>query len=348
MVSICIIVKNEAKNLEICLQRLCKYGYEIVVVDTGSTDDTKKTAARFTDRVFDFEWCDDFSAARNFAVDRASNDIILMVDSDEFVTELDKPGLERLISQHLRDVGRVRRNNVFVREGLGFSSKELVNRVFSRKYYRYAGRIHEQIVALNGEDYNTYPVPIYMDHSGYDGSLEDRKKKTQRNIRLLEQTLAADGDDPYVLYQLGKGFYMQEDYAKAAEYFGRALEFDLNPGLEYVMDMVEAYGYVLVNSNRPEQALLLENVYDAFSSSADFVFMMGFVYMNNAMFDKAVAEFVKAAGYADCKVQGVNSYLAYYNAGVIYECLGDKKTALEYYRKSGSYEPALQGIARCR
>ncbi len=64
--SICIITKNEEQNIDRCLKALVPYGLETIVVDTGSTDRTKQIAARYTDRLYDFPWCDDFSAAKNF------------------------------------------------------------------------------------------------------------------------------------------------------------------------------------------------------------------------------------------------------------------------------------------
>ena len=67
-VSVCIIAKNEEKYIEECLKRLIPYGFEIVVADTGSTDATKEIARRYADKVLEFEWTDDFSAARNFGI----------------------------------------------------------------------------------------------------------------------------------------------------------------------------------------------------------------------------------------------------------------------------------------
>ena len=58
--SICIITKNEEQNIDRCLKALAPYGLETIVVDTGSTDRTKQIAARYTDRLYDFPWCDDF------------------------------------------------------------------------------------------------------------------------------------------------------------------------------------------------------------------------------------------------------------------------------------------------
>ena len=69
-VSIALIVKNEEKTLDRCLASLAGAVDEIVVVDTGSTDATRAVASRYTDRIFDFAWCDDFSAARQFAFER--------------------------------------------------------------------------------------------------------------------------------------------------------------------------------------------------------------------------------------------------------------------------------------
>ena len=71
-ISVCIIAKNEEARIERCLQSIKPCGFEIVVVDTGSTDETKEIAARYADKVLDFTWCDDFSAARNFSLREAS------------------------------------------------------------------------------------------------------------------------------------------------------------------------------------------------------------------------------------------------------------------------------------
>ncbi len=81
--SICLIAKNEEKNLENCLRPLLALEEEIVLVDTGSTDQTKTIAARLGAKVFDFTWVQDFSAARNYSISVAQNDWVLIVDCDE-------------------------------------------------------------------------------------------------------------------------------------------------------------------------------------------------------------------------------------------------------------------------
>lgn len=141
---------------------------------------------------------------------------------------------------------------------------------------------------------------------------------------------------------------MAREYENAIEYFAKCLEFDLDERLTYVIDCVETYGYALINSGNSEiarEVLGREEVYKCFSSRADFCFMIALAYMNCEEYDRAIREFQKCIG-KDCCVDGTNSYRAYYNIGVIYECLGNKKEALAYYNKCGGYEPANVGKRR--
>ena len=141
---------------------------------------------------------------------------------------------------------------------------------------------------------------------------------------------------------------MQCDYVIACDYFCKALEFDINPKLEYVIDMVQTYGYALINSKQYVMALQLENIYEEFGDCAEFKFLMGLIYMNNAMFDKGIDEFLKATQYDNCQIEGVNSYKAYYNIGVIYESLGYVDKASEYYKDCGQYDSAVARLAELK
>lgn len=86
-VSLCMIVKNEEAVLSRCLDSLAGLMDEIIIVDTGSTDRTKEIASTYTDKLYDFAWCDDFSAARNYALSFASCDYIYIADADEVLDE---------------------------------------------------------------------------------------------------------------------------------------------------------------------------------------------------------------------------------------------------------------------
>ena len=346
LISLCLIVKNEELTLSGCLDSIANFLDEIVIVDTGSTDRTKEIALKYTDKVYDYVWTNDFAAARNFSLSKATNEYVLVLDSDEITESINISEIRSLIEQNPTKIGRLLRINEFTRKGIPYKFSERVNRLFSKECFQYEGIIHEQVVPVakaypEGE---TYLIPLTISHSGYEGDLSIRKNKTERNIILLKSALAQNPEDPYLLYQLGKSYYMQEDYITASDYFGQALYFDLNPGLEYVQDMVESYGYALINSEQYETALQLLGVYEEFSHSADFQFLIALIFMNNGKFPEAIEEFLKATNKSEGKMEGVNSFLAYYNIGVIYECIGNQAYAKSFYQKCGNYEPALQRL----
>ena len=84
-ISLCMIAKNEEKYLEQCLNSVKGLADEIIIVDTGSTDRTKEIAKKFSAKIFDFKWIDDFSAARNESLKHAAKDWILVLDADEMI-----------------------------------------------------------------------------------------------------------------------------------------------------------------------------------------------------------------------------------------------------------------------
>lgn len=82
-ISLCMIVRDEAAVLERCLQSVAHLVDEIIIVDTGSVDETKTIAAAFTPHLYDFPWQDDFSAARNFAFSKGTGDYLFWMDADD-------------------------------------------------------------------------------------------------------------------------------------------------------------------------------------------------------------------------------------------------------------------------
>lgn len=349
MISVCIITKNECENLDICLERLSHYPVEIVLVDTGSTDDTKKVAAKYTENIFDFVWCDDFSAARNFAISKATKDYILMIDTDEFVDQIDYDKVINLINLFPNYVGSIHRKNLYQSDGSDMVSNELIHRLFPKKLYHYTGTIHEQVTSLKGDgSYNEiFEAPIHITHIGYSGGKDLRRTKALRNLSLLLKELEKSPDDPYLLYQIGKSYFFIQDYTSAISYFEKAMELPLDTHLTYVRGMISTFGYSLIYTKQYTNALMLEGVYDDFCDDADYLFVLGLIYMHNARFEDAINSFTLATTIPTCDVEGVNSHLAYYNIGVILECLGDKTNAITYYKKCGDYKPATEGISRC-
>lgn len=349
-ISICIIAKNEEKHLAAFFahlkQHMGTYPYEIVFVDTGSTDPTRDIAQKYADQVWDFPWADDFSAARNFSISKASHDWILVLDCDEYITQFHPDGLEKMILSCPLGIGMIQCRNHYSMNGQDSIYVDDVERFFHRDHFHYQGIIHEQVVSLSSEKIVKTALPLTVEHWGYQTSQEKLQNKVTRNNTLLLKMLEQDPEDPYVYFQLGQSYNAIHDAENACFYYGKGLEFDIDPKLHYVQLMVIGYGYSLLDLHRYKDALCFQNIYEAFKLSADFLFLMGLIYMNNAMFEAAISEFLNATQTSFHFVEGINSYLSYYNIGVIYECSGSSQKAMEYYQKCGKYTPALEGKKR--
>ncbi len=343
-ISVCMIAKNEEQNIKKCLAPLQQLGMELVIIDTGSKDATVKLATGYTDKIYPFHWCNDFSAARNFSISKATYDWILVIDFDEYLEDINTDELLAFMNEHPTGIGTIIRHNpCHLLSGQSSVMTERVARFFNRKYHHYEGTIHEQVFPRDGSEPVYFPLSLSFYHQGYENEAL-LIQKSERNLALLLDALKDTPDDPYLLYQTGKCYQVLKDYVSARNYFDAGLSYDLDPALTYVQDMVEAYGYCLLELKEYTAALSLENIYDVFGSRADFVFLMGLIYMNNALFDEAIREFRKAASLDSSRVQGINSYAAYYNIGVIYECSGCIDEAVIYYQQCGNYPPALERI----
>lgn len=348
-ISVCIIAKNEESRIEKCLMSIKPCEFEIIVVDTGSTDKTKEIAAKYADKVLDFVWCDDFSAARNFSLQAASNNWIFMMDCDEWIKTIDIEELNFFRKHHADSVGAISRENLVTTNGkLTLNNTDYTERFFNRKLYHYTGIIHEQLTPIRGKEFPCLLLHTTIEHTGYDMTPEEQIAKGKRNLSLLHKQLEEDAENPYVYYQLGKGYEIVEDYESACEYYGKGLYFDVDPELAYVQAMVVSYGNALLRTGQKETALGFESIYDAFSSSADFVYLMGRIYMANEQYPQAVEQFLKATTMERSKYHGANSFLSFYHIGLIFEKLGDTVNANAYYRKCGDFPPALEKLSRKR
>ena len=148
----------------------------------------------------------------------------------------------------------------------------------------------------------------------------------------------------YLLYTLGKSFYIIEDYATAAQYFEMGLAFNLDVRDEFVIEMVKGYGLSLLNSDQGREGIVLEAVYDDFSAYADFCMLMGLIYFEQKQYEQAVIEFAKATNEKPDAIEGSNSYLSCYYAGQCREKQHRMDEAKEFYRKAGNYEPAKERL----
>lgn len=336
-----IIKRGETVPLIKCLESIRPYVSEIIgVVDPRKRDATDDVLASFGASQVDFIWTGDYAEARNAGLCEASGDYIFVIDTDEYVTGFNFP------HEPLSEVYRILRQNDYTDSDIALQNNERINRIFKNGLFHYEGRVHEQLVANDGHSCHTEDADITLNHTGYaDTSSMLEKCRSRRDDLMI--MLSGNPDDPYILFQIGRTYYVEKDYRNAAVYFEHALSVKPDMQLEYVEQLVETYGYSLINAKEYTKAMSLFAYYDIYSRHADFLFLCGLIYMDNARFDAAVSEFTKAAACSSCSVEGVNSYLAWYNCGVIKECLGFKKDAIAYYQKCGDYRPAAEGIRRC-
>lgn len=349
-ITICIITKNEENRMEQFLKLIRKYtkGYsiELLVVDTGSTDHTKDISIKYADKVLDFTWIGDFSAARNYSLDEASNDWILVLDCDEFIEYLDMKQTQEYMEKYPTYLGLLTRRNHYITNGMDTTSHERVGRLFNKNYYRYQYPIHEQILPIDGSPIQGFEFPLLVDHPSYNVDPKSLKQKAERNIELLLKMLEEDPNQPYVYFHLGQCYYMINEDAIASEYFEKALEYDLDPSCDYVKLLIVSYGYTLLHTNRVEEALKLENLYNDFCLETTYLNLLGLIYMRNQYYLKAMAEFVKALELAKNNPLPDPSdiYIPCYNMGQINELLGNREGAIVHYKNCGDFPLALDRL----
>lgn len=341
--SICIIAKNEEKKIDRCLSAASKLDAEIVLVDTGSTDKTKEIAAKYTDKIFDFEWCNDFSAARNFSISKATYDWILVLDCDEYVESFDIKEIKDFITPMFHNyVATILRRNQL--NDVDVYMEDHVERFFHRKYYHYEGIIHEQVRRIDGKEDQKCVISITVCHDGYIGTPEDLRNKSLRNETLLLEALKTSPDNPYIYHQLGQSASQAKRYEDAYQYYRKGLSYDVDPKLPYVQLMTLAYGDVLLKTKRYEEALCFEGIYEAFATTADFVCLMGLIYIKNNQPLKALLEFMKALTIKEHWRDDTNNNFPRYHIGLIYEAMGNTQDAIKFFKSCTNYTPAIEKL----
>lgn len=342
-ISVCMIAKNEDNHIEECLKRLKPCKFEVIVVDTGSVDRTVEIAHRYADKVFHFAWCNDFSAARNFSIQQASNDWVLIIDCDEYLENVNLAELEEATNRNSHSVGMIVRNNPYSIQGVRSVMSERIGRLFNRRYCHFEGIIHEQVCTLDGREPDSFQIPLTFYHEGYVSESGKRMRAT-RNLELLLHDLELKGPSPYIYFQLGQNYVSLNDLEKAAQYYQKGLELNADPQSAFVQSMVETYGYCLIELAKYDLAMALQEKYEQFCHRADFIYLMGMIYMKKGIYDRAIEEFSKATTFHTCSRKGINSYQANYNIASIYENMGKLDDARTYYKKCGDYAPAVRRL----
>lgn len=336
-ISVCIIAKNEERFIEECLKKLLPYGFEIIVTDTGSTDRTKEIAEKYADKVLDFEWIDDFSAARNFCASHASNNWILSLDCDEYVNQIDMKTLRILMQKFPRSAGVIRLKNLVInKEGeYGYGTDD-VTRFYNRNYYDFMNPIHEQVCVLDRskleENLQCFLMPMEVVHHGYALSPEEMEAKQRRNLELLYKSYEKDPTEAYVCFQIGQSEYILGNYEKAVEFYEKGMV--NHPGVHhiYVQVMITSLAKAYARVGRGEDALRLMEEYDGKCKTAKFSFTYAGLLLDMKQNLKALLMYIKTTTMPDVDTLGENLMHCYEHIINLYEAMGNMEMA-DVFRK---------------
>lgn len=224
MLSVCIIAKNEESNILRCINSVKSIADEIIVVDTGSTDKTVTVATSLGAKVFYKKWNNDFSEARNYAMEKATKEWIFSIDADEALDSNDVLKLKNILKNTKKEAVYLNLVNLIKNTPINEISSL---RIFkNRTCYRYVGKLHEQIyfsIKENvGED-GFEVSDVKLNHYGYDHNNIDMSKKIERNIDVLN-TYKENDKDGFYYFSLGSEYLKSNEQEKAMECFKIAEE----------------------------------------------------------------------------------------------------------------------------
>jgi tetratricopeptide (TPR) repeat protein len=205
-VSLCMIVRNEAQCLAECLQSVLGAVDEMIIVDTGSTDETVLVAKHFGARVASFPWQDDFAAARNASLAHARADWIFVLDADERLVQDHGPRLRALLHGPAEVVAYLIQQRTPTPSSVanGMVRVEWLPRLFrNRPNIRYTGAVHECILPSVTGNGRVVATDVLVAHDGYLRSPDALREKATRNHRILTRELERDPADALAWIQIG-------------------------------------------------------------------------------------------------------------------------------------------------
>ncbi len=219
-ISVCMIVKDEEEVLGRCLDSLSGLADEIIILDTGSRDATKEVASRYTNKVYDFEWQDDFAAARNESLAKATMDYIYVADADEVIDEENRERF-RILKQTLLpeiDIVQMKYANQLEHNTSYNFNVEYRPKLYKRvRSFRFVDPIHESVL-LSPVVYDSDIVITHLPQSNHAG----------RDFKIFRKAIDREGKLSAKLYEMyAKELFIagtEQDFLEAAPYFRSVAE----------------------------------------------------------------------------------------------------------------------------
>ncbi|WP_220797427.1 glycosyltransferase family 2 protein [Paraclostridium bifermentans] len=286
-----MIVKNEEKNIKRCLDSIESIADEIIIVDTGSNDETLNICSSYNAKVINHKWNNDFSEARNVSLEYATKDYILFLDADEEISKEDLKKLKSLLSsKKLAEGYFFRLTNIINGTEVG---EYVVFRFFKNKRkYRFRGKVHEQIancIQKHNKDKCIENIDIKIYHYGYDPNKVNIESKYKRNMGILN-TYTEEEKDAYYFYVLGNEYARITDFKSAIESYEKSLDL-MELKYNYVF-----YPYLILNivkaySNEKqfyESIKFIEKIRLSIPNFKDLYFMECLAYIECGKISKAL------------------------------------------------------------
>ena len=339
-ISLCMIVRNEEQTLGRCLDSVFDLTDEIIIVDTGSKDRTREIAANYTDKIFDFEWIDDFAAARNFSFSLATQEYILWLDADDYLLEADREKFRRLKETLSPDVDAALMDYVLTRDPLGGAQNiTRRHRLLRRdRHFRWVGPVHEYI-PVTGKVLRT---DIEITHAPNVAT-----KDLGRNLRILRKMIGQNGGQT----DLRSQFYLANELltsgqTEEAEKQYLALLASEAENFEDHINACGALSHIYHEAGDKERELqYLMRTFRYARPRADYCCRIGLWFQENGRFDLAVFwhELALMLGEPDSVHGLINkaswTWMPHVQLAVCYGKLGMLEKAWEHNERALAYYP---------
>ncbi len=343
-ISLCMIVRNEEEVLARCLESVKDAVDEIIIMDTGSTDETKAIALRYTDKVFDFEWIDDFSAARNAAYDRATMDYQMWLDADDVLPPEEAEKLLRLKETLDPNIDMVAMKYIthFDENGVPVHISTRERMMKRERGFRFTDPIHE-FIALT-------PNTLYSDIVIHHKQLP-KEGRSDRNLRVYE-ALEAKGAEfsPRQVYYFARELKDHGHWAKSTYYFERFLDSEKGWSEDNIAacHALSICYNALGDRHKIRPILTKSFIYDA--PRAEICSEIGYYYKKEQDYKTALKWFNLAAGLDETDSRGfiLKDYWGYIpniEACVCAFELGDFDAAYRYNERAAEFKPNAAAIA---
>jgi tetratricopeptide (TPR) repeat protein len=344
-----IIVKNEEKNLPKCLDSIKELVDEIVVLDTGSTDNTVVIAKYYGAKVHYFEWCNDFAIARNEALQYLTGDWVLVLDADEVLT----PEIIPFIREAIEDPNRISINLIRHELGASQSPYSAVSRLFrrhpdikfDRPYHAIIDDSLQQLLQREPHWQIADLARVAVLHYGYQTEAIISQDKYNKARKTMEGFYQKNPNDPYVCSKLGALYIQIGEVSKGLELLKKGLrQTKIEPSV--LFELHYHLGNAYTRSGKPN--LAAKQYQEAIAQPILPVLKIG-AYNNFGSLLQTAGEFQLARqAYETVLKIDPNFAIVYYNLGMNYKAMGDLDRAITSYQKAveldSNYAAAYQNL----